>query len=219
MSTTVTLCEEIILLTLSDDGQLLRRHDDFSVRAAVAGACLMDLALLGRVDNDLEKMFVVSEAPTGEPHLDLALQLLAKRGGEVDLERGAADVYAEAGQLYSLAFSRLIQRGIIEPRDEVFAWVMKTRKYPQIDDTVQMEAKQKIFNILTSKTVPDSAEVALVTLAYETDILGLFMSGREIKRLTSRIQDIADLEITLQAVRQISSVIKAQIALASAPHI
>ena len=219
MSTTVTLCEEIILLTLSDDGQLLRRHDDFSVRAAVAGACLMDLALLGRVDNDLEKMFVVSEAPTGEPHLDLALQLLAKRGGEVELERGAADVYAEAGQLYSLAFSRLIQRGIIEPRDEVFAWVMKTRKYPQIDDTVQMEAKQKIFNILTSKTVPDSAEVALVTLAYETDILGLFMSGREIKRLTSRIQDIADLEITLQAVRQISSVIKAQIALASAPHI
>ncbi len=219
MSTTVTLCEEIILLTLSDDGQLLRRHDDFSVRAAVAGACLMDLALLGRVDNDLEKMFVVSEAPTGEPHLDLALQLLAKRGGEVDLERGAADVYAEAGQLYSLAFSRLIQRGIIEPRDEVFAWVMKTRKYPQIDDTVQMEAKQKIFNILTSKTVPDSAEVALVTLAYETDILGLFMSGREIKRLTSRIQDIADLEITLQVVRQISSVIKAQIALASAPHI
>ena len=114
---------------------------------------------------------------------------------------------------------RLIQRGIIEPRDEVFAWVMKTRKYPQIDDTVQMEAKQKIFNILTSKTVPDSAEVALVTLAYETDILGLFMSGREIKRLTSRIQDIADLEITLQVVRQISSVIKAQIALASAPHI
>ena len=219
MSTTVTLCEEIILLTLSDDGQLLRRHDDFSVRAAVAGACLMDLALLGRVDNDLEKMFVVSAAPTGEPHLDLALQLLAKRGGEVELERGAADVYAEAGQLYSLAFSRLIQRGIIEPRDEVFAWVMKTRKYPQIDDTVQMEAKQKIFNILTSKTVPDSAEVALVTLAYETDILGLFMSGREIKRLTSRIQDIADLEITLQVVRQISSVIKAQIALASAPHI
>jgi hypothetical protein len=219
MSSSVTLCEELILLTLSDDGKLLRHQDDFSVLAAVAGACLMDLALLGRVDNDLEKIFVVNDARTEEAHLDLALEVLGRVGNECGLERGAADIYAHAGRLYSLAFSRLINRGIIEPREETFAWVLKTRKYPQLDDTIQTEAKQKIFNILTSKDVPTSSEVALVTLAYETDILSLFMSGREIKRLTGRIQDISGLEITLQVVRQISSAIKAQIALASAPHI
>lgn len=218
MSATVTLCEEIILLTVSDDGHLLRRHDDFSVKAAVSGACLMDLAVLGRIDNDLEKMFVVNDEPTREPHLDLALRTLGPRGTEVELERGAMSVYAETDNLYSLAFARLIARGIIVPREETFAWVMKTRRYPPVDDQVQTEAKQKIFNILTSKSIPDASEVALVALAHETDILRIFMSDREIKRLMGRIQEISDLEITLQVVRQISSAIQAQIALAAAPH-
>ena len=216
MGAAVTLCEEIILLTVSDDGALLRRHDDISVRAAVSGACLVELALLGRLDNDLERIYVVNGDQTGEPHLDLALDKLGGKGSVRALDVGTKTVFDQAPNLYRLALTRLIERGILAQTEDTFLWVLKTRRYPPIDDQVQTEAKQKIFNILTGKTVPTPEEIALVSLAVETDILKLFMSEREIGRLEGRIQQIAHLDITLQAILEISTAFKAQMAAALA---
>lgn len=213
----ITVCEEIILLTVSDDGRLLRFHGDVSVRAAVAGACLVDLSFLGRIDNDLNNMFVVDDTPTGEPHLDEALSQLGPKGSTLNLNNAVSAAYNASSTLYQKAMHRLIERKILEVREESFLWVMKSRRYPPTSDLVQAEAKQKIFNILAGSDVPDPTEAALVALAHDTDILSLFMSRKEIGRLLGRIDDLSKLDLTLQVARRISTAIRAQMAMLIGP--
>jgi hypothetical protein len=198
---------------VSDDGRLLRSHEDVSVRAAVAGACLVDLSFRGRVDNDLNNMFVVDDTPTGEPHLDEALSLLGPKGATLSLNNAVGAAYNASPTMYQKAINRLIERKILEVREESFLWVMKSRRYPPISNLVQAEAKQKIFNILEGSGVPDPTEVALVTLAHDTNILSLFMSRKEIDRLLGRIGDLSKLDLTLQAARRVSAEIQVQIAM------
>ncbi|KUR72789.1 hypothetical protein AQZ52_06085 [Novosphingobium fuchskuhlense] len=212
MSENLTLCEEIILLTISDEGKLLREPSGLAAKSAVAGACLIDLALLNRIDNDLQHFFVIDQAPTNEGHLDLALASLAQSGQKHTLDSAVSCVLQIAEELYELAFKRLINRGIIEPKDQVFLWVIKSRRYPQTDDAAQNATKQKILDALLSKSIPTPRDVALIALAYDYNILKLFMADREIERLMDRIIDVASLDISLQALRRMSLAIQAQLA-------
>jgi hypothetical protein len=158
-------------------------------------------------------MFVVDDTPTGEPHLDEALSLLGPKGATLSLNNAVGAAYNASPTMYQKAINRLIERKILEVREESFLWVMKSRRYPPISNLVQAEAKQKIFNILEGSGVPDPTEVALVTLAHDTNILSLFMSRKEIDRLLGRIGDLSKLDLTLQAARRVSAEIQVQIAM------
>ncbi|MEI6642763.1 MAG: GPP34 family phosphoprotein [Novosphingobium sp.] len=212
MSDMLTLCEEIILLTISDEGKLLRDPTTLATKSAVAGACLIDLALQNRIDNDLQNLFVVDLAPTNERHLDRALASLAQNGQKLTLDSAVSCVLQIAEDLYELAFKRLIERGIVEPKDQILLWVIKSRRYLQADDAAQNAAKQKILDVLLSKNIPTPADVALIALAYDYNILKLFMADREIERLMDRIIDVARLDISLHAMRRMSLAIQAQLA-------
>ena len=50
----ITLCEQLLLLTISESGSCQRKSHEITMRTAVTGACLMDLAFLNRIDNDLD---------------------------------------------------------------------------------------------------------------------------------------------------------------------
>ncbi|MBI1182343.1 MAG: hypothetical protein GC201_17515, partial [Alphaproteobacteria bacterium] len=183
----ITVCEEIILLTINDEGKLLRWSEELAVRAAVAGASLIDLAFKGRIDNDVNDLFIVKNEPTGEPHLDLALHYLASKGERMPIQTAVYDVMEVAREIHAEALDRLVTRGILAKRDESFLWVLKSRRYPPIHNEVQQEAKLRILSTLMSDDIPTSEDVALISLAYETRILELFMSASEIERLSERI--------------------------------
>ena len=55
-----TIAEEVLLLALDDDtGKLSAKLPVHSLRNAVAGALLMDLALNDRIDTDLHRLIVI----------------------------------------------------------------------------------------------------------------------------------------------------------------
>ena len=77
----ITVCEEVFLLMLDyDTGRPSTRLPDRSLRTALGGALLMDLALADRIDTDLDGLFVVDSAPLQEPALDRALAQIAADG-------------------------------------------------------------------------------------------------------------------------------------------
>ena len=57
--------EEIILLLLNDDDGGFVYVPSWSLKYALAGGVLMDLALDGRIDTDLEKLILVNATPVG----------------------------------------------------------------------------------------------------------------------------------------------------------
>jgi hypothetical protein len=204
----ITVCEEIILLTVNDEGKLLRWSEELAVRAAVAGASLIDLAFRGRIDNDISDLFIVSKEPTGEPHLDVALEYLTGKGERMPIQTAVYDVMEVARDIHALALDRLVDRGILAKKDESFLWVLKSRRYPPRSSVIQQEAKLRILSVLMSDDIPTPEDVALISLAYETRILELFMSPAEIERLSARIQEVGNLELIAQAVSAVISDIR-----------
>ena len=69
--------EELIFLLLDKDTGALAPIPDRSLRCALAGAVLMDLALEGRIDTDLERLFLVDSTPVGDDLLDPCLRSIA----------------------------------------------------------------------------------------------------------------------------------------------
>ncbi len=70
----LTLADEIVVLMLRDDTGTIKPACSGYANIAIAGGVLMELALLGRIDTDLNSLFIVDAKPTGDELLDQALK-------------------------------------------------------------------------------------------------------------------------------------------------
>ena len=70
--------EQIVLLLADADSGQFARVPDWSLRCALAGAVLMDLAMENRIDTDPEQLFVIDSSPVGDDLLDPTLAEIAQ---------------------------------------------------------------------------------------------------------------------------------------------
>ena len=70
----LTIAEEILLLVLDDEtGKLNTKLSVHSLRNAVSGALLMDLAFDNRIDTDPHRLTVINSTPLGGRSVRLSL--------------------------------------------------------------------------------------------------------------------------------------------------
>ena len=187
--------EEIMLLLLENEGEKFLRVPDLSLRYALAGGVLMDLALEDRIDSDLEKLILVDATPLGDGILDPVLADIANaaeiRDARYWVERAAESAY----ETREAAIGRLIARGILERREDRFLWVLKARRYPVVDGTAEVEVKLRILEVLFEEVVPAPRDVVIICLA---DACGLFtelLPAREYQRALPRIELVRRMDL------------------------
>ena len=207
--------EELMLLMLDDENGKFARVPDRLLRYALAGGVLMDLALEDRIDTDLEKLILVSSEPLQDSLLDPTLADIAQATETHDarfwVER-TARLSAEA--IRHKALNRLVDRGILECRDDRFLWVFQARRYPAIDGTAEREVKLRIMEILFSDQVPLPRDVVIVGLVHACDLFRQILSDRELANVATRIDEVRQLDLIGRAMSQAIIDIELSIALA-----
>ena len=191
----LTLVEEIVLLMLDDEGSVLPIRET-TMEYVVAGAVLMDLAFANRIDTDPEKLVVLDAQPTGDPLLDGVLARIV----ESDDTRSVAHwvetaARHEAKSVREAALEKLIERGILERRDERFLWVFESRRYPVIDGRAEREAKLRIAGVLLSDDFPDPRDVAMICLVDACNLLPDIFSNREIDKVGPRPEQLRKMDL------------------------
>lgn len=191
----LTFIEEIVLLMLDDDGSVLPIRET-TMEYVVAGAAMMDLAFVNRIDTDPKQLMVLDAAPVGDPMLDRALSRITESGAT----RSAGtwmEIIArrDAKAIREMALDRLVRRGILERRDELFLWVFQSRRYPIIDNREEREVKLRITGVLLSDEPPDPKDVALICLVDACNILPYIFSGREIERVGPRVEQVRKMDL------------------------
>lgn len=210
--------EEVILLLLDDEEGKLLRVPDWSLRYALAGGVLMDLALEDRIDTDLEKLILVDSEPLGDEILDPTLAAVASDDETrdarfwVEREAGRADRIREA------AIDGLVARGILERREGRFLWVFRSRRYPLIDGKAEREVKLRIMEVLFGDAVPTPRDVVIICLADACGILAQLLSKRELRRAMPRIGLIRKMDLIGRAVTAAIWDIEISLARAVRPH-
>lgn len=188
----LTCAEELLLLAHDEKTGQFASIEDLLMNTALAGAVLMDLAILNRIDTDLSALVVLDRAATGEKLLDHGLNALPAKTTTID----ALDLLRKQGvTLERLAIARLIERGILQEREGRILWVFETRRYPLIDGKELREVKRRIADLLLSDEIPDPHDIVIICLAQACGLLHRVFSASELRSAEKRLDQITKLDL------------------------
>ena len=190
----LTFTEEILLLLGDEEGAFLpiRKH---AFECALAGAVLMDLAFDYRIDTDLQALVVTDPTPTGNPMLDRVLETIAARTETTDTQTWIKVLSTDdAAAIREQALASLVERGILERREERFLWAFRSVRYPTLDDGAEREIKLRIEEVL-SDDIPDPRDIALICLVDACQILPDLFPDREIEQTAPRIEQLRKMDL------------------------
>ena len=192
--------EEIMLLLLDDEGEMFLRVPDTSLRYALAGGVLMDLAMEDRIDTDLEKLILVDPTPLGDDMLDPMLADIAGADGTHDARYWVERAGGGAYETRDSAMERLIARGILERREDRFLWVFRSRRYPPVDGIAEIEVKLRIMEVLFGDVIPTPRDVVIICLADACGIFTELLSGDDLREVQPRIELVRGMDLIGRAV-------------------
>jgi hypothetical protein len=150
----VLLAEDLLLL-LTDDtrGRLTARGD--VVGFMLAGANLVELVLMGRVDG---RLIVRDPAPTDDAVLDAALQDVIEGRGALSAVKLTTQ---RAKKLKETLYGRLVSRGMV--RHERF---LGLDRWPGQGSDHKVELRQRVIQALVEQRTPDTRTAALIALLH-----------------------------------------------------
>lgn len=197
----LTIAEEILLLVLDEaTGKVQARMPVHSLRNAVSGALLMELALHDRIDTDLQQFFVISPEPLGEPVLDRTLARIVAEGGNRPTSHWVGIFAEDYDSLQPQLLDRLVERGILARREGRLLWVFGSRRYPVVEGRPLRDIKRRIMEVLLSDIVPDPRDVVIICLADACALWHSLIHPRELAGMEPRIAQIVKLDLIGQSV-------------------
>lgn len=196
----LSLPEEIVLLTLDDaTGRPLGRQGP-AAGLALAGALMMELALAGRIDTDRDRLERLSGEPLGDPVLDGALAQL----GEAQDSRGALMLLArEEAAMRAAVLARLEARGLLRRVEGRVLLVFPERRWLKPEDRPEpREVRARLLRVVATDDIPDPREALLLGLARATALLPHLLPPDLLAARQERIAFLAGLEALNRSLAQ-----------------
>ena len=197
-SSEISLAEELILLTLDEKTGYLEIVPGWEFSCVMAGAIIADLALKGRIDTDLESLYLIDAAPTGDKLLDVTLQDITTsnkvRDAQFWIEKNANRV----DDVVSTSFDRLVDRGVlVRESGEFFGLarsVSRSGLYPYLDSS-RREAKARILDVILHDTLPDPRDAILIALLHACGGFKILLEEEDYEESLERIELVSKLDL------------------------
>ena len=214
----LTIAEEILLLLLDDEDGSFHRIPDWSLRYALSGSVLMELAEAARIDTDLDHLFVVDPEPVEDEVNNSVLQEIINEERRQNIRFWVERIAVHSDAIRERALNGLVRKGVLERQEQRFLWVFKSRKYPIIDSKEEKEVKLRLFEVLFSDALPSPRDVILLCLAHSCGVLKAILPRRELDRALGRIEQVRRLDLIGQTVAKAIWDIEVSIAVSSHPQ-
>ncbi|MCX6272155.1 MAG: GPP34 family phosphoprotein [Bacteroidetes bacterium] len=200
MSHFLTIPEEILLLSIDESGGI--SPESKSLDVVLASSILMDLAIRGKIDTDLQYLIHVDGTPTGDAILDDALTFLFQ-----DMESRSpaywitqlglrADGYKED------LLASLVLKRVLKVENKKILWMFATRKYPLIGSQEVKEVKVRVRDLIYSNELPELQDIAIISLAYYGSMLEMMLTTEAIHQYNNRIETLAKMDLIGQSIGQ-----------------
>ncbi len=198
-SSEISFAEELILLMLDEKTGYLEVVPGWQFSCVMAGAIIADLALKGRIDTDLESLYLVDSTPTGDELLDVVLRDIEKSEKIQDtqywIERNAQRV----DDIITTSFDRLVKRNILVHELGGFFGltrsISRSGAYPSSDSTIRREAKARILDIILHNDIPDPRDAILVALMHTLGGFKLLLEEEDYEEVLDRIELVSKLDV------------------------
>ena len=160
----VLIAEDLLLLLTDDTSGKLSAHPA-KVDIVLAGANLVELALMGRVDMDISRkeLIVGDRSPIGDAVLNATLETVTR---ETVIRGHGPPIQAVIGQsgkkVRKTLYERLVSMGMVRHERRR---ILRDR-WPAQDSRHKAEVRGRVIQALVEKTRPDTRSAALIALLH-----------------------------------------------------
>ncbi len=199
-SSNISIAEELVLLLLSEKTGYLDIVPGWELHCVMAGAVIAELTLLGRIDTDLDSLFLADPAPTNNELLDSILADIKEsketRNAQYWIERNAR----RSDEIISKSFESLEHRNIlIEEAGGFFGLnrsISRSGNYSSEGDLINcLEVNTRIRNVIFRDEIPDPRDAILVALMHACNGFPLLFDLEDYEHVIDRIELISKLDL------------------------
>jgi Golgi phosphoprotein 3 len=192
----LTMPEEILLLMLDDRTGRPVGLPGPAADLALASAIIMELAVLGRIDSDPDKLFLATAKPVGDALFDAVLASIAAHAPARDTRWWIEALSKEAPKHRRTLLDRLVVRGVLKPVEGRLFWVFPDRRYPKTEGASVQEVRARLRGVLLEDEIPDPRDALLIGLSRAAGLIPLILTEAEQEDPATirRVDQIADLE-------------------------
>ena len=173
-------------------------HD--TVRFALAGAVLTDLALAGRIDTDVESLFLLDPVPMGEPVADHVLTRIAADGCRRTVGHWLSAVAESIDALRAGLTDRLEQRGVLLRGPHGRIWIIGSRDGADADGDPFRDVRHRLAGALLGNEIPHPRDITIIGLADACDLWGGLVDKCALEGIRPRIDLYSRMDLICQAV-------------------
>ena len=192
------------LLILVEEEQVPNR----TLRYALAGAVLMELALEHRIDTDLQALYLTDATPLDDGLLDPVLAEIAEGPESQSCEFWVRRIAEMGDCLHGQTLARLEAQGIMESDDGgLFGLafrVRQSRRYPTaVAEATEQEIHTRIMDTLfNDDVIPPPRDIAIISLCQACDLFRQMLTAEEYDQVEGRIELITRLEQSARALTE-----------------
>lgn len=214
------LIAEDLLLLLYDDESGKPVVGSTELDYGLAGAVLLELAMLGKVDvtgpadgGKTDRLVIRDPSPTGAVILDERLALI---GHKLQGRKPKDAVGKLAKGVRDQLLWQLGQRGILREDKNKVLGVFPVTRWPAADARHEGEVRQALDAVLRIGTQPDQRTAALIAMLHATKSVTKVIASPDKRELKRRAKLIAESAWAAEAVRKAVEAVQAGAAAAAA---
>ena len=162
-------------MLLNEQNGYFHQVPGWDLNCAVTGAVLAELSLLSRIDTNLDSLYLVDPAETGDPVLDPFLKEIAEEPVQRDARYWIERLAGRAESIIDQTLDRLVSLKILEHHDGDFwtlapaTWVHERSGASQ-EGTVGQLVRTRVFKALFTDEIPDPRDIIVICLANTCDV-------------------------------------------------
>ena len=169
------LPEELILMLLNEENGYFHQVPGWNLNCVIIGGVLAELSLIGRIDTDLESLFLIDNTATGNPILDPALEAIASESGHHSTQYWIERLAPLADTVIEHTLDRLVDLNILQHYEGDF-WTLSRATLrgetgnPISDFSAADFVRNRITTAIFSNEIPDPRDVILICLINTCDV-------------------------------------------------
>ena len=201
----LSLPDELILTLLNEESGYFHQVPGWDLNCAIVGSVLAELSLLGRIDTDMDSLYLVDGSATSSPTLDPILAEIAqepvRRNAQYWIERLAP----RAESIIDHTLERLVDLKILEYHSGDFWTLSPTAWQSELfggstEGTAVQFVKARISNVIFNNEIPDPRDVIIICLVNTCDVFR-FMFHLD-AAAEQRIQFICNMDLIGRSIAQ-----------------
>ena len=173
----LTLTQELILMLLNEETGYFHQVPGWDLNCAVIGAVLAELSLRARIDTDPSSasLFLMDEAETGNPVLDLILKDIAAEPVQRNAGYWIERLAPRAESIIDMVLERLVELKVLEHHDGDFWTLARTAWQTEgsgssAEGTAMQFVRTRISNAIFNNEIPDPRDVLIISLINTCDV-------------------------------------------------